>query len=119
MRAAGLSVRVLKEEFHEGALDEEWLPKAIARGWILLTKDDRWRFHRVEREILVSAKGRGFVFVSRTARAVEIVEAIMACLPKMARIIEREPPPFIAHILLSHHVYVVFPHNEAANAPRG
>jgi uncharacterized membrane protein len=118
MRNAGYNVRVLKEEFGAGAVDEEWLPAAIANGWILITKDDRWRYRQAEREILVNANTRGFVFVSKTARAIEIVETIMACMEKMAKIIESEVPPFIAHILLSRHVYVVFPRNDAANAAR-
>jgi PIN like domain len=53
MRAAGLDVKVLKEEFKAGVLDEDWLPIAIANGWILLTKDDRWRFRPAEKEILM------------------------------------------------------------------
>jgi uncharacterized protein with PIN domain len=109
MRSAGLDVKVLKEEFHAGALDEEWLPVAIEKGWILLTKDDRWRFRPAEKEILINASARVFVFVSKSARAQEIVETIMACLGKMAKIIESEPAPFVAHILLSRHVSVVFP----------
>jgi len=117
MRDGGYDVRVLKEEFGAGALDDEWLPTAIANGWILLTKDDRWRYRQAERDILVNAKTRGFVFVSKTARATEIVETIMACMVKMAKIIESEAPPFIAHILLSRHVYLVLPRNDAANAP--
>lgn len=109
MRSSGLDVKVLKEEFHAGALDEDWLPVAIEKGWILLTKDDRWRFRPAEKEILINANARAFVFVSKSARAHEIVETIMACLIKMAKIIESEPAPFVAHILLSRHVGVVFP----------
>jgi hypothetical protein len=109
MRAAGLDVKVLKEEFKAGVLDEDWLPIAIANGWILLTKDDRWRFRPAEKEILMRAHARVFVFVSKVARAVEIVETIMACLGKIAKVIESEPAPFVAHILLSRHVNVVFP----------
>jgi len=109
MRSAGLDVKVLKEEFGAGALDENWLPVAISKGWILLTKDDRWRYRQAEKDILMNANARAFVFVSKTARAQEIVETVMACLGKMAKIIEREPAPFVAHVLLSQHVDVVFP----------
>jgi len=109
MRSAGLDVKVLKEEFQAGALDENWLPIAVAKGWILLTKDDRWRFRSAEKEILINANARVFVFVSKSARALEIVETIMACLGKMAKIIEAEPAPFVAHILLSKHINIVFP----------
>jgi hypothetical protein len=109
MRSANLDVKVLREEFHAGAKDEDWLPVAAAKGWILFTKDDRWRFRRAEKDILINANARAFVFVSKSARAHEIVETIMACLGKIARIIATEPAPFVAHILLSKRVNVVFP----------
>jgi hypothetical protein len=109
MRSANLDVKVLREEFHAGAKDEDWLPVAAAKGWILFTKDDRWRFRRAEKDILINANARAFVFVSKSARAHEIVETIMACLGKIARIIATEPAPFVAHILLSKHINVVFP----------
>jgi hypothetical protein len=38
MRDVGLDVKLVKEEFREGVPDVEWLPPAIANGWILLAK---------------------------------------------------------------------------------
>jgi ribosomal protein L11 methylase PrmA len=57
----------------------------------------------------VNAGARAFVFVSKTAKAHEIAEAIVANINKLATIIINTTPPFIAHMLLSGHVYVVFP----------
>ena len=109
LRDAGVQVKVLKEEFHAGAKDVEWLPIAANNGWILLTKDTKWRYHTEEKEILVNAKARVFVFASHTAKKVEIAETLVKCLPKMAQIIATVEAPFVAHILLSGHVTVLYP----------
>jgi len=109
LTSAGVTLKVLKVEFHAGALDVEWLPTATANGWILLTKDDRWRYHPEERKIIVENRGRAFVFVSKTATAGEIADTLVRSLPRMAHMIATTPAPFIAHILLSGHITLVFP----------
>jgi len=109
MRGAGYDVKVLREEFGSGTPDRLWLPVAIERQWILIGKDDRWRYRAEEKAILIRANARAFIFVSKTARREEIADAIMAALPKMARLIATQPAPFIARILLSGYVGLLFP----------
>jgi hypothetical protein len=109
MRAAGYSVKVLSEEFGSGTPDPEWLPVAIERQWVLLSKDDRWRYRAEEKEILIRAKARAFIFVSKSARREEIAEAILGALPKMAALLATQPPPFIGRILLSGYVGAIYP----------
>jgi len=87
MRAAGYSVKVLAEEFGSGTPDAEWLPVATAKQWVLIGKDDRWRYRAEEKQILIRAKARAFIFVSKTAKREEIAEAIMGALPKMAAVL--------------------------------
>lgn len=109
LRDAGVQVKILKEEFGAGAKDVEWLPVAANSGWILLTKDAKWRYHTEEKEILINAKARVFVFASHTAKKVEVAETLVKCLPKMADIISTVEAPFVAHILLSGRVTVLYP----------
>jgi hypothetical protein len=109
MRAAGFDVRTLKEEFHTGAKDPEWLPTAAANGWILISKDDKWRYRPEEKEILIRAMARVFIFMSKTARREEIAEAIVSAMPRIANVIRDHPPPFIARILVSGYVGVIYP----------
>jgi hypothetical protein len=78
---------------------------------VLIGKDDRWRY-RAEKEILIRAKARAFIFVSKTAKREEIAEAIIGALPKMAELLARQPPPLIARILLSGYVGVIYPPRE-------
>jgi hypothetical protein len=109
MRAAGYSVKVLSEEFGRGTPDPEWLPIAIEKQWVLIGKDDRWRYRAEEKEILIRAGARAFIFVSKTAKREEIVEAIIGALPKMAMLLATQPAPFIGRILLSGYVGLIYP----------
>jgi hypothetical protein len=109
MREAGHDVRVLAEEFGSGTPDREWLPAATGNGWVLIGKDDRWRYRAEEKDILIRANARVFIFVSKTATRQQIADAIMTALPKMAHIVATQPPPFIARILLSGYVGLIYP----------
>lgn len=64
--------------------------------------------------ILINAKARAFIFVSKSAKREEIAEAVVAALPKMAKVIATQPPPFIARVLLSGYVGVIYPPREGA-----
>jgi hypothetical protein len=112
MRRADYSVKVLSEEFERGTPDAVWLPHAVEKQWVLIGKDDRWRYRSEEKEILIRAKARAFIFVSKTARREEIAEAIVGALPKMAVLLATQPPPFIGRILLSGYVGLIYPPSE-------
>ena len=112
MRTAGYSVKLLSEEFGRGTPDPEWMPVAIQRQWVLISKDDRWRYRSEEKAILIRAKARAFIFVSKTATREEIAEAIIGALPKMAVLLAAQPPPFIGRILLSGYVGLIYPANQ-------
>ncbi|MBV9497005.1 MAG: hypothetical protein JOZ54_22385 [Acidobacteria bacterium] len=109
MRAAGYAVRILADELGSGTPDPEWLPVAIERQWVLITKDDRWRYRSEEKQILIRANARSFIFVSKSAKRDEIADAIMTALPKMAALLATQPAPFIARILLAGSVEVIYP----------
>jgi hypothetical protein len=112
MRTAGYDVKVLAEEFGRGTPDRDWLPIAIERGWVLIGKDDRWRYRAEEKEILIRANARAFIFVSKTATREEIAETIIGAMPKIARLLAIQAPPFIGRILLSGYVGLIYPPDE-------
>ena len=68
MKAANYDVKLLKDEFGAGAPDPQWLPVVAARGWIIIGKDDRWRYRAEEKQILINARARAFIFVSKSAK---------------------------------------------------
>jgi len=48
LREAGVEVHLHGEHFPQDAKDHEWLPEVGKRGWVLLTKDSKIRYHRLD-----------------------------------------------------------------------
>jgi PIN like domain len=82
MRGAGAKVVALFEEFKPRHARSGLLPVVTSRGWILITKDDKWRYRHEEMMILIRAKARAFGFVSKTAKREEIGETIVRVIPR-------------------------------------
>jgi predicted nuclease of predicted toxin-antitoxin system len=59
---AGAKVERLTNHLPRGTTDEEWLALAGRNGWVVLTRDKRIRYRRLERLALEAAKVRAFVF---------------------------------------------------------
>src|SRR3989344_8160221 len=57
LRNAGARVEVHDDHLPQDAKDEEWLRYVGEREWVVLTQDDRIRFHYHERTALLQAKG--------------------------------------------------------------
>ena len=64
LRKAEVDARHLRELFHRGTDDTEWLPKIAEWGWILVTGDHRIRTRKAERPIFQKA-GLVTFFVAR------------------------------------------------------
>lgn len=92
----GATVKLVKEEFGEGAQDIDWLPEVGRRGWIVLTKDQRIRRRPVERDAFVDARVRGFFLAARALRGPEVAELFATFLPRMLQVVAQYRAPFIA-----------------------
>lgn len=93
--------------FAQDTPDEEWLTRAGKEGWIVLTKDKLIRKRPIEREALVAAHARAFVFTGGNMSGIEMAESIVAAIPRMLRVIAATEPPFIARITGSGAVDVI------------
>ncbi len=98
LEVAGVNAIQHDDVFPQDTPDEEWLTRAGAEGWIVLTKDKMIRKRIIERQALVRAKVRAFVFTGGNISGVETAELIVAALPRMERIINANRAPFIARI---------------------
>jgi len=49
LRAAGVDIRVHDELFPQGTEDVVWLRVAGLKSWIVITRDDRIRYNRLEK----------------------------------------------------------------------
>jgi predicted nuclease of predicted toxin-antitoxin system len=105
--AAGVAAVTHDALFPQDTPDEEWLTRAGNEGWVVLTKDKLIRKRRLEREALVAADVRAFVFTGGNMSGIEMAESIVAAIPRILRILATTPSPFIARITGSGAVDVI------------
>ena len=98
LRNAGARVEVHDDHLPQDAKDEEWLRYVGKREWVVLTQDDRIRFHYHERKALLQAKVCAFVLTAKGLRGEENGAIIVSALPAIRRMLVKHPCPFIAKI---------------------
>ena len=98
LRNAGAKVEIHDDHLPQDAKDEEWLRYVGEREWVVLTQDDRIRFHYHERTALLQAKVCAFVLTAKGLRGDENGAIIVNALPAIRRMLAKHPGPFIAKI---------------------
>ncbi|MFA5876716.1 MAG: hypothetical protein WC901_08585 [Candidatus Margulisiibacteriota bacterium] len=98
LRQAGAKIEVHDDHLPQDAKDEEWLRYVGARNWVVLTQDDRIRFHNHERAALLQAKVCAFVLTAKGLRGEENGAIIVNALPVIRRMLSKHQAPFIARI---------------------
>jgi hypothetical protein len=78
-----------------GTGDATWLRRAGDEGWIVLMRDQRVRYRRLELESLMRAGVGAFVFTGGQATARQVVDVVTAALSKIIDLSISEPKPFI------------------------
>lgn len=113
-RALGrrLQVEGLRVEFHDdhfapGTPDAEWLTIVGAKGWIVLTKDTRIRYRPNEKQALMGAGVRAFVFTSGSLSGSQMADAVVEALPEMMKLLASRPGAFVARITAASDVAIV------------
>lgn len=98
MRAFGESVHHLQDEFPEDAKDIDWLPVLGKRGWILVTRDERIRYNRLEREQF-SAHSIGAFFLSgKNMGRCEQIQQVVKAWPRMKYEAQKARRPFALRV---------------------
>lgn len=95
---AGAVVERLTAHLPKGTSDEVWLSLAGTHGWIVLTRDKRIRYRRLERLALQAAKVRAFVFTGGNVTIADTGAILARALPRIRRICGTESAPFVYHI---------------------
>jgi hypothetical protein len=98
LREAGATVERLTDHFPKGTPDEKWLAEAGRRHWIVITRDKRIRYRKLERLALHEAGVRAFVFTGGNVTIKETGDILAGALKHMSKIARGEPGPFIYHI---------------------
>jgi predicted nuclease of predicted toxin-antitoxin system len=98
LNASGVHAIHHDDVFPEATPDEEWLARAGAENWVVITKDKLIRKRPIERMALKRAKARAFVFTGGNLSGVETTEIILGALPRMQRMLAARSASFIARI---------------------
>ncbi|HUR82019.1 MAG TPA: hypothetical protein VM733_14740 [Thermoanaerobaculia bacterium] len=103
----GLSVELHNDHFAQGTLDTAWLPVVGHQGWIVLTKDTRIRHRPKEKQALLGAGVRAFVFTSGSLSGSQMADAIVKALPKMMALLAVHQHAFVARITATSDVAIL------------
>jgi PIN like domain len=95
---AGAIVERLTTHFPKGTDDQTWLSLAGANRWVVLTRDKRIRYRRLERLALQAAQVRAFVFTGGNVTLGETAAILAGAIPEIRELCERDPGPFVYHI---------------------
>ena len=98
LESAGVTVERLTKHFPKGTDDRDWLSLAGSRGWVVLTRDKRIRYRRLERLALQAAGVRAFVFTGGNVTLADTAAILVMAVPAIREICAREPGPVIHHI---------------------
>jgi hypothetical protein len=95
LRNAGANVEHAGGAISFGTPDAEWLKVCGAKGWVVLMRDDRVRYRRLERQALQSHKVAAFVLTSTQVTAEETANIVEVLLQKFVNMSVSEPKPFL------------------------
>lgn len=94
MKMFGEDTMHLKEEFDEGADDEDWIPVIGDRGDILVTRDDHIRRNPRQRQLLVQHKVGAFFLGGKKLNRCDLIRQIVRNWPRMKELADTTAKPF-------------------------
>jgi hypothetical protein len=98
LRSGGALVEIHDDHFAPDTLDTVWLAEVGARGWVVLTKDNRIRRHPLELQALLVANVAAFMLTATDVTGAEMGRLLVAVIPKLAALVRSRARPFIATI---------------------
>jgi hypothetical protein len=84
--------------FKKGTLDEVWMPIVGSLGYAILGKDKALRYTPREKRLILLYKLRVFTFSSGNLSGRKMAELLKPMLPRIKRMMLKEPGPFVASI---------------------
>lgn len=98
IRGAGRLVHACDSLFAPTTPDVDWLERAGAERWLVLTADKRIGRNDLEREAIRLAGARVFLFTLKNLRGTEIVQLVIRALPHIEQFADDHSAPFIARV---------------------
>lgn len=94
MQGFGEDVMHLKDEFQDDAKDIEWLPYIGDNNIILVTKDDRIRYHPAELNALKAHKVGAFILSGKNLNGCQLIQQLVRNWPRMKEYAKKTDRPF-------------------------
>jgi hypothetical protein len=95
LRDAGANVEIHDQHFPQDTPDVDWLKVVGARGWVVLSKDERIRRNHIERAALQTANVRAFFLTQQSITGSEMANIFSDALAGMVGRATSQPAPFI------------------------
>jgi len=92
----GARVELLRDHFASDTPDEVWLADVGARGWLVLTKDDRNRHRQSERRALRASLAAVFALAAKNLKGPQMGQAFARAYPRMSKLARAHERPFVA-----------------------
>lgn len=98
LRAAGVPIRRLSDEFDRSVEDTAWLPVVAKQGWAIATRDNRIR-HRPAERAAVREAGAILVVLRGGGLRGEVMASMLAdAYPALCKLVARYQAPMIVHL---------------------
>jgi len=110
LRAAGMTVERMRDHFDPDVLDHVWIEAVGKKGWIILTKDEKFRSRQLEIRALINGAVPAFVLASGNTTGPQNGAAIVSAVPQLLRFIAKFQAPFLAQITAGGAVGLVLTH---------
>ncbi len=98
LRQAGFIVEIHDDHFPMDEKDENWIPEAAKRNWIILTKDKRIRRRSLEVDALSTPGAATFVLTGKDMNSEQMAEAFICAKPRIMSILRNDDRPLVATV---------------------
>lgn len=106
LRELGLAVELHDDHFSQEERDEIWIPQVSRQGWVILTLDERIRFNKVEKELLLAYRARVILLPNPNQRTpgwlLQVAEEFVRAQAQVERFLNKTPSPFVARFWVTH-----------------
>lgn len=99
LRELGIQAEKHDDHFPQATPDEVWIQQVSAKGWVILTLEDRFRYTPVEKAAILHYGARVIVLPSPKSRAsgwlIGLAEEFYKAHPKVEHFLRGQAPPFL------------------------
>lgn len=97
LRDGGVLCEMHDDHFDARTIDLEWIPAVAKRQWVAVTKDDRIRYHPLEKAMIISSSARLLLLTGKADLSTHAINFVRTQLA-IERFAQRTPPPWFAKL---------------------